>query len=136
MFLHRERVEQSLRGVFVRAVTGVYHRNIENLAEIKRRARGRMADHEQVGLERLDILRGIAKGFAFRGRAAGGVEGDHVGAQALGCHIECHAGARAWLKEEVHDGLAAQSRKFFDTSTEYGFERGGGRVDLLNLGEA
>src|ERR1035437_1594342 len=95
-----------------------------------------MADYEQVGFERLDILRGVAEGFAFRGGAAGGVEGDHVGAQALGGHVERHAGARAWLKEEVHDGLAAQSRKFFNASTEYGFERGGGRVDLLNLGEA
>lgn len=77
----------------------------------------------------------VAEGFAFGRAAAGGIEGDHVGTQAFGCHVEGHTRARAGFEEKVDDCLAAQGGEFFDAVGEHLLKGGSGGVDLLNLGE-
>ena len=135
VLLHRERVEEALRGMLVRAVAGVDHRDVEDARKVERRAGGGVADDDHVGLERLDVLRGVAQRFALGRAGGGGVERDDVGAEALGGHLEGHAGARAGLEEEVDDGLAAEGGDFLHAARERALERDGGGVDLVDLGE-
>jgi len=136
VLLHRERVEQALRGMLVGAVARVDHRDVEHLAQVVRGAAGGVAQHDHVGVERLDVLRGIAEGLTLRGAGVGGVERDDVGAQALGRHLEREAGARAGLEEEVDDGLAAQGGDLLLAAAELLLENGGELVDLVDLREA
>ena len=135
VFLHREGVEQALGRVLVGAVPRVDHWNVENPRKVERRAGGGVADHDHVGLQRLDVFGRVAQGFALRGAAAGGVEGDNVGAQPLGGHVEGHPRPRAGLEEEIDDRLAAQGGYFFHAARQRALERGRGGVDLLDLGE-
>ena len=95
-----------------------------------------MAQDDHVGVERLDVLRGIAQRLALGRAGGGGVEGDDVGAEPLGRHFEGHAGAGARFEEEIDDRLPAQGGDFLDAAAEDLFERGGGRMDLFNLGAA
>ena len=92
--------------------------------------------HDHVGVERLDVLRGVAQGLALGGAGAGGVERDDVGAEALGGHLEGHAGAGAGLEEEVDDRLAAQGGDFLHAcAARIVLKARGGGVDLLDLGD-
>ena len=136
MLGHRERVEQGLRGMFVGAIAGIDDRNIEEPAEVKRRSGGGVAQHDHVGLERLDVLRGVAQGLALGGAGGGGVEGDDIGAEPLGRHLERHARAGARFQEEIDDRLAAQRGHLLDAALQDLLEGGGGRVDLVDLGSA
>ena len=136
VLLHREGVEQRLGRMLVGAVAGVDHRDVEQAAEVERRAGGGVAQHDHVGVERLDVLRGVAQGLALGGAGGGGVEGDDVGAEPLGGHLERHAGAGARLEEEVDDRLAAQRGHLLHAALEDLLERRGGRVDLVDLGAA
>ena len=135
VLLHREGVEQALGGVLVGAVAGVDDRDVEHAAEVERGTAGGVAEDDHVGVERLDVLRGVAEGLALGGARVRGVEGDDVGAQALRRHLEREAGARAGLEEEVDDGLAAQGGDLLFAATKLLFEDGGELVDLFDLCE-
>ena len=89
-----------------------------------------MADHDHVGPERADVLRRVAEGLAFGGAAAGGIEGDDIGAQALGGHLEGEAGTGARLEEKVDDGLPPQSAGLVPALAQSAFETGGDGVNL------
>lgn len=134
VFEHRERVEEALRGMLVRAVTGVDDGDVEELGKVERRAGGGVPEDNHVGPEGADVFGGIAEGFTFGGAGAGAVEGDDIGAEALGGHVEGHAGAGAGLEEQVDDGLAAQGGDFLHAPAEDFLEGGGGGVDLVDLG--
>ena len=92
-----------------------------------------MADDDHVGLQRLDILGGVAQRLAFGRRGAGAIEGDDIRAEPLGGHVEGHAGARARFEEEIDDSLAAQGGDLLHGATKDLLERRGGGVDLVDL---
>lgn len=93
-----------------------------------------MPQHDHVGVERLDVLRGVAEGFALGRAGGGGVEGDDIGTQELGGHLEGDAGTGAGLEEEVDDGLAPEGGDFLDLAVKDAAERAGGVEDLVDLG--
>ena len=100
LFADGEEVEQRLRGMLVRAVAGVDHARAQPLGEELRRAGGAVAQHDDVGVIRLEILRGVLERFAFREAGSGGGDIDHVGAQAYArrartkCGCACSARRR------------------------------------------
>ena len=122
--------------MLMRAIASIDDRDVEHATEIERRTAGPVAEHDHVGIERLNVLRRIAQGLALGGAGAGGVEGYDVGAEALGGHLEGDARAGAGLEEKIDDGLAAEGRNLLHAAAEDFFESGGRRVDLFDLGEA
>ena len=89
--------------MFVRAVAGVDDGDIEDARDVECGASGGVAEDDHVGLEGLDVLGGVAEGFALGRAGGGGVEGDHVGAQKFSRHLERHAGAGAGLEKKIND---------------------------------
>src|SRR5690606_35937205 len=80
---HGEAIEQGLGRVFVRAVAGIEHGNVEEIAEVLRGSGGAVAEDDEIGVEGLDILGGVAEGFSFDHAAGGSIDGDNVGTQTF-----------------------------------------------------
>lgn len=95
-----------------------------------------MAQDDHISVKGLDVLRGIAERFAL-GRARGrGVEGDDVGAQKFGRHLEGHAGAGTGLEEKINDRLATQRGDFLHLSVEDATESASRDQQLFDLSAA
>ena len=130
---HGEHVEEGLGRMLVGAVTGIDDRNMEQPAQVERGTAGGMAQHDHVGVERLDILRGITESFPFGRTGGGGVKGDDIGAEKLGGHLKGNAGAGTGLEKEIHHRLAAERGDLLDLAVENATEGPGCSEDLLNL---
>ena len=78
-----ERVEQRLGGMLVRAVAGVDDAGVEHARQEMRRAGGAVADDDDVGVERLEVARGVLERLALLERGGLGGEVDDVGREAL-----------------------------------------------------
>jgi hypothetical protein len=122
--------------MLVGSVAGIDDRDVENAGEVERRSGGGVPEHNHVGVQCLDVLRSVAQRFALGCGGTRTVERNDVGAEAFRRHVERHAGARARLQEQVDDGLAAQGGDSLDTALKDFLERGRGRVNLVDLGEA
>ncbi len=131
--LHREHIEQRLGGMFVGTVTGIHDGDVEQLAQVERRTAGGVAQHDHIGVERLDVLRGVAEGFALGGAGGSGVEGDDIRAQELSRHLEGNTRARARLQEKIDDGFAAERRDLLDLAIKNAAEGTSRGEHLLNL---
>ena len=81
-----------------------------------------MADDDEVGVQRLEVARGVLERLAFLQRGGLGGEVDDVGGEPLLGQLEADARAGGGLDEEVDDGLAAQGRDFLDGALADGFE--------------
>ena len=99
--------------MFVRAVAGVDHAGIEALGEKLRSAWGTVAQNENVGVQRLEIFRGVLERFAFGQTRSRRRDVDHVRAQTKRGQLERSARARARLDEKVDQRFALQRRDFF-----------------------
>ncbi len=97
------------------------------------RAGRAVPDDEHVGVERLDVLGGVAQGLALDEARGGAGDGDHVGAQARGGDFKGHARARAWLEEEVDDGAPAQRRNLFLRAPQSGLKLLGGGKNAIEF---
>ena len=106
--LDRQRVQQRLGWMFVRAVAGVDDRGIDDLRQQVRRAGLVVPDHQQVALHRVQGGGGVDQGLALAYRGGGDGHVDHVGAEALAGEFEAGAGAGAVLEEQVDQGASAQ----------------------------
>ncbi len=95
-----------------------------------------MTQNDHIGIEGLDILRGIAERFALGRAGGGGVEGDDICAQKFGRHLEGHAGAGAGLEEKINDRLATQRGDFLDLAVEDAAEGAGRDQQLFDLSAA
>ena len=79
---NRERIEQRLRRMLVRAVAGVDDRNRQIAREKMRRAGSRVAHHDRVGPHGAKRIQRIDQRFAFRNAGTRSGDGKDVGAQA------------------------------------------------------
>ena len=122
MLADGEGVEQRLRGVLVRAVARVNDAALEEAGEEVRRAGGAVPDDDDVGVEGLEVARGVLEGLAFLERAGLDAEVDDIGTEADGGELEADARAGAGLDEEVDDGFSAQGGDFLDGAFADGFE--------------
>jgi hypothetical protein len=132
----RVHVEQALRRMGVAPVAGVDDMHIVTADvaqvlcnQVRRTARG-MANDEQVGVHRAQVVDGIEQRFALGGRRLVDVEIDDVRRQALGGNLEGRAGARRVLEEQVEDALAAQQRDLFHFARR-DFHEGGRGIEYL-----
>ena len=87
-----------------------------------RRAAGAVADDDDIGVERLEIARGVLERLAFFERRGLGGEIDDVGGQPLRGQLKADARARGRLDEQVDHRFAAQRRDFFDGAFADGLE--------------
>ena len=129
----REDVEQALGGVLVRAVAGVDDRGLEVAREVPGRARGLVADDEDVDAHGLDVLRRVDEGLALLGRAAFLLKVDDVGGEPLRGEPEADPRARAGLEEEVDDDAPAERRDLLDRARADLAKALGGVEDELDL---
>ena len=74
VFTNRERVEQRLRRMLVRAVAGVDDRRRTHAREMLRRAGHRMTNDDAIGRHRFEVARGVQQSLAFGD--AGGRDAD------------------------------------------------------------
>ena len=85
-----------------------------------------VADDDEVGVQRLQIARGVLERLAFFERRGFGGKIDDVGGQPLRGQFKTDARARGRLDEQVDHRLAAQRRDFFDGALADGLERARG----------
>ena len=124
-----EDVEQRLGGMLVRAVAGVDDAGLEPLGEEVRRAGAGVAQDDDIGVQRLEVARGVLERLALGEAGGAGGDIDDVGAEAEGGELEGGAGAGARLDEEIDQRFAAQGRDFFDLARADLLEGGGGVED-------
>src|SRR5438132_10559845 len=120
--------------MLVRTVASVDYTGFESLREKLRRACGAVAQHKNIGVQCLEIARGIFKRLALgqAGRTCRDV--DHIGAQAKRGQLKRCSGARARLDKEVYQRFAAQRRDLLDLASPDLFERIGSienEIDFL-----
>ena len=125
----RVEVEEGLRRVLVRAVPGVDDAHVEDTGEEVRRARRRVAPHDDVHAHGLDVLRGVGERFALGGAPRGHREVERVGGEALGRQPERGPRAGRGLEEEVHGRAAAQRWLLLGRARRDLAERGRGVED-------
>ena len=110
---NRQRIEQRLRGMLVRAVAGVDHRNIQAARDEIRGARRCMTHHDAVGLHGVERADRVEQRFAFFQAGGFRLQIHRVGAEARGRRGEADARASGRLEESERHGLAAQRGQFF-----------------------
>ena len=80
----------------------------ENTGKEMRRARARVADDDEIHVQRLDVERGVLERFAL-GNAAGRFrDAHHIRAEPLGRQLKRCARPRARFEEQVDDRLALE----------------------------
>ena len=110
----RVEIEKRLRRMFVRSVARIDHAGVQSPCQKLRRSGRAVAQHNNVGLQRLEIARGVLEGFAFGQARSRCRDIDHVGAQAKCSQLKRRACACARLDKKIDQRFAAQRRYFFD----------------------
>ena len=110
---NRERVEQGLRGMLVRAVAGIENGNFEALGDEFRRAGRCVANDDSIGAHGLERANRVDERFALLQARGFGLQRHGVRAEPGGGGGEADARARGRLEKGDGDGLAAQRGKFF-----------------------
>src|SRR5205823_12020384 len=87
-FADRVQIEEGLRGMFMRTVAGIYYARFESICQELRRARGTVAQHENIGVQCLQIARGVLERLAFGQTGCGRRDIDHVRAQSESSQLE------------------------------------------------
>src|SRR6266404_133608 len=107
-----EGIQQSLRRMFMGAIAGIDHWNIQTAGDVIRRARCRMTHHQTVRLHGIQVEGGIEKCFAFLQTGGLSLEIHGVCAEPGRRGIKTDARARGSFKKSQRDGFSAQRRKF------------------------
>ena len=81
-----------------------------------------VADDDEVGVERLEVARGVLERLAFLERGGLGGEIDDVGREALLGQLETDARAGGRLDEQIDHRLAAQGGDLLDGALADRFE--------------
>src|SRR6266850_371821 len=107
---NRQRIEQPLRRMFVRAVACIDHWDVQMLCYEIRSARGRMPHHQAIRLHRVKRVNGIEQRFAFlkAGRFRLQIHGVRTQSRSRGAKADTRA--RGVFEERQRHGLTAQRR--------------------------
>ncbi len=119
--------------MLVCAITGVDHAGLEPIRQKLRCAGGAVTQNKNVGVQCLQIARGIFERFAFGQAGSGCRDIDYVRAQSKRGQLERCAGTRARLDKEIHQRLSAQRRHLFDLAGTDLFERVSGLEDEIDF---
>ena len=114
LLAHGEKVEQCLRRMAVRAVTGVDDAAADTRGKKVRCTRRRVAQDNQIRLKRFNVFYRVEESFAFAQTAGFRIDVDDIGAETLFRKLKGDACARAWFDEQVDDGFSAKSGNLFD----------------------
>ena len=98
-----QRIEQPLRRVLMLPVARVEHRAIDFVGDQLHRAAALVADHDRIGVHRVQRHRRIDQRFALFYRALRDVHIDHVGPQPLSRQLEREQRPGAVFKERIDD---------------------------------
>ena len=128
-----EGIEESLGGMFMRAVAGIDDRRRQPFGEHLRRAGMFVADDDHVGRHRHQVFRGVDQRLAFLDGGSRRREVECVGGKPLLRDLERDAGARRRLHEEIDDELSAERGNFLDGTLADFFEAFGGVEDEIDL---
>src|SRR5260370_24049838 len=109
----RQRVQQTLRRMLVRAIARVHHRNIKMPGHIIRGSRRRMPHHQAVRLHGVQIECGVQQRLAFLDAGSLGLQVHSVGAEPRRGRSKADARARGVLEKRQCHRLSAQRRQFF-----------------------
>jgi hypothetical protein len=118
-----ERVEKTLRGMFVRAVAGVDDGNVEMACDEIGSTGGCVTHDQAIGLHGVERLHGVEERLAFFHAGGFRLEIHRVGAEARGGGAEADARARGVLEERQSDSFAAESSEFFERIALNGLKR-------------
>src|SRR5271154_4035011 len=110
----RQRIEKSLRGMFVRAIAGVDHGNIKMTSDEVGGPRGSVTHNETIGLHGVKRLHCIEKRLAFFQAGSFGLQIHGVRAETGGRRAETDARARGIFEESERYCFATKSGEFFE----------------------
>src|SRR5205823_5635262 len=122
LFPNGVRVEQTLGGMFMRAVAGVDHARTQTLGQELARAGAAMAQDNDIDMIRFQNLSGVLQSFAFAQARSGGRNVDHVRAQPKSSQLERSASACTRFDKKINERFPAQRRHLFDFARAYLFE--------------
>src|SRR5262245_65615609 len=100
--------------MFMRPVAGVDHAGFQSACQKLRCPCGAVAEHDNIGVQCLEIARGVLERFAFSQARSCCRDIDHVSAQTKCSQLERGACACTRLDKKVHQCFAAQCRHFLD----------------------
>src|SRR5262249_5555592 len=107
-----EDVEEPLRWMLVRPVSGVDDAAMKMLGQKMRRAGRGMAHRHHVDAHRFDVLRRIDERLALTDAGSAGREIKDIGAQPFRSETKARTGAGGRLKKEIDDHLAFEVATF------------------------
>src|SRR5437764_3650499 len=119
LFANGVRVEQTLGGMFMRAVAGVDHARTQTLGQELGRAGAAMAQDNDIDMIRFQNLSGVLQSFAFAQARSGGRNVDHVRAQPKSSQLERSASACTRFDKKINERFPPQRRYFFDFACAY-----------------
>jgi hypothetical protein len=108
----RERIKQGLRGMLMRAVTGIDHRAVDLACQQFDRAGRMMAHDNNVGMHGIERYCRIDQCLALAHRGRTGRHVHNIGAKALARQFKRGLGAGRHFEEKIDLGTAAQRRAF------------------------
>src|SRR5438874_1886246 len=126
-------VEQTLGGMFMRAVAGVDHARTQTLGQELGRAGAAMAQDNDIDMIRFQNLSGVLQSLAFAQARSGGRNVDHVRAQSKGSQLERSASACTRFDKKINKRSPAQRWYFFDFPCPHLFEGISGVEDEIDF---
>ena len=133
LFADRERIEQRLRRMLVRAVARVDHARLQQSRQKMRRARRRVTDHDDVRVQRLQVQRGVLQRLALDEARRRRRDVDDVRRQSFRRELKTCPRPRRGFDEQIHHRLAAQRRHLFYRALTNLLERRGGIEQIIDF---
>jgi len=118
-FPDRKCIEQSLGGVFMRAVAGINDVGRNPAGKVNTGSGSRMSHHHHIYFHGEDIVHCIKQRFTFTYTAATGREVYGIGTETAFGQFERNPGTGTALKKQVSNRDIAQGRNFFDGAVDH-----------------
>jgi hypothetical protein len=132
--VHREQVEQRLRGMLVLAVPGVHDMGVGHVGDELRRSDVWVPDDDYVRVVRAEGQRGVLERLALVHGRPGGAQRHRVGRKPLRGEVEARERARGGLVEEVDHEASAQRRQLLHLPIQRPGHRARGAEDPVHVG--
>ena len=133
MFSNRQRIQQRLGGMFMRAVAGVNDRRLPHSRQVVWRTGHRMPNDDAIRRHGFKIARRVEEGLALADAGSGNADVDRVRRQTLGGDFEGGTGSCRRLKEEINYCSPAQRRHLLNFAAGNITKRFGGIQQVCDL---